>query len=212
MSKIYNPFTDETIEFGKSVTDLNGPVRRIARQHRGKIGVAAGAGAASAFDRASGGHNNRVGNRRYMGDKRNNSTIDSAIMGDKKAAGKWDRGAANHARDYANERSQRSLSKRLIPADPASGTGVRSVKPILPGGSHVSHENDLYSHGRRRVTPHGDTAVRRYRGKGSKPAEGGQPIRKRDSSQQGAAVRGSRGTPMSGIAQAGRVGHRLTIS
>lgn len=101
-----------------------------------------------------------------------------------------------------------------------SGTNVRSVTPIVPGGPHVSHENRLSVTTHRRRRRGSPTALEQYRAGSAKQMTGGgkayghqaRHVSKALSNQQGAAMVGHRGTPMSDVARSGRVGRRLTVA
>lgn len=215
VDKIFNPFTGETVEFGK----LNKP-------GRGKVGLAAGAAGAYAFDRASGGHNQRVGYRRYAGTssgrkastafgaaddaqdaKRLNAASDTIHRGTQRATAQY--ASERHAR---RKESDSSFAKAKSGA-PEFGTAVRSVAPRTPSGKHVSHENKLYQHGKRKKQPKGDTRLRVYRGKGTSAMpeikKSRFDVSKDFSTQQGAARMASRGTPLSTMANVGRHGRRI---
>jgi hypothetical protein len=186
VSKVYIPWSGETVEFGKA-----NPAKDISRGVRTGLrgtGMVPGSRSGSAGD-AVGSHLRR--NRRaYV-----------------PAAG----AAAGAAATNSVKKRGRGI---VVPAGSST-----SVRPLLPRGPHVSHENDLSvttRRGQRRGSPN---ALARYSsGSQTQMTGGGQAyghrarrVSKSFSTQQYAAASGTRGTPMSGLAQAGRIGRRLDV-
>lgn len=167
VSKIFNPYTDELVDVGKT-----------------------------------------TGFQRHVYDSR------IGLPGQKQ--GKEIRREASKAHGFPNTASVRGSTGRagypvLLPVGNSS-----RVSPTTASGSHVSHENDLSTTTRRTKRRGSPAALAQYRsGSQEQMRGGGQRYGNRAThvgkNEQFAATRGSRGTPMSGLAQSGRVGRRLTV-
>lgn len=224
VSKLYNPFDGEMVDFGKAEE----------KPSRGR--VATGALVPTYHGAVAGrkGRKVRAAGREYV--ESNGGALAGQLVGlragsriksvpGKVAAfvgGGMLGGAAGGAHAvYANQRKgyYKPEVRKTLAASASTGTGTRFVTPILPGGRHVSHENDLYEHHRTGQRRGSQSALALYRSGSQRRMTGGgqsygskaRHVGKSLSTQQFAASVGRRGTPMSGIAQVGRVGHRLDV-
>lgn len=99
------------------------------------------------------------------------------------------------------------------------GTNVRSVAPITPSGSHVSHENDLTVVRHRRRHRGSSTALEQYRSGSKEQMRGGGKayghqathVGKSASRSQFASSVGYRGGPLTELSTSGRTGRRLHV-
>lgn len=204
MTKLYNPFTDETVEFGKT-TEYQSAIydsrfglpgqkkgkedrKEMRRDFKRRAPKAGGIGAAAGG--AVGG---------AIGAKYGHTKVGAGVGGLYGGLGGLDVAsfkARSAQQRKMTERSKETASKSSSMAQLTS-TSVSSVTPRPQrSGPTRSHGNDLKVIGRRNTKKPVMVEVHH--------------ASKSLSSQQGAATSGSRGTPMSGIMRAGRVGHRLT--
>jgi hypothetical protein len=239
VSKIFNPYTDELVDVGKTTgfqrhvydsrIGLPGQkqgkeIRREAnREYRHALGrrgpAAGGAGAAigAGIGALRGGRRGaKIGAAVGGGGGVYGAAVSSQMKARRFAQDKLDRQEASKAHGFPNTASVRGSTGRagypvLLPVGNSS-----RVSPTTASGSHVSHENDLSTTTRRTKRRGSPAALAQYRsGSQEQMRGGGQRYGNRAThvgkNEQFAATRGSRGTPMSGLAQSGRVGRRLTV-
>lgn len=217
VDKIFNPFTGETVEFGKTTATQRHvwdsrfglPFQEKGKQSRkdfrrdyarklpSRAGVGAGVGA---------GIGTAAGHK--LGSKKVGAAVGGLVGADAGAIT-----AQVQARNAQQRKFDSEGVKKAKSGAPEFGTAVRSVAPRTPSGKHVSHENKLYQHGKRKKQPKGDTRLRVYRGKGTSAMpeikKSRFDVSKDFSTQQGAARMASRGTPLSTMANVGRHGRRI---
>lgn len=222
VSKLYNPFTGQTVEVGKADDQHSSTGRKVTAAafpgyhaafagRRGKKLRASGREVAESTAGALPGVAGMMA-AAHRGSLR-------GVMAGNAATQIGSRGAAVHANNVNQRKGylKSEVGKSFPVAVPVPSS--TRVSPVVPRGRHVSTENDLSVTTHRTRRKGSPSALANYHsGSDTRNTGGGQSfghsarkVSKAYENSQGASVRGSRGTPMSGIAQAGRVGHRLAI-
>lgn len=220
VSKFYNPFTQETVEVSKADDQTSSTGRKVtAGVFPGLHGAVAG----------------RSGKKLRSTSRELGESYAGALPGTVAGAVAARRGnvkgmlggvALQQAGLRAGAVHGNNVNQRKGYLKPEVGkafpvaipvpTSTR-VSPIVPRGRHVSSENDLSVTTHRTRRKGSPSALENYHSGDQTKDQGGgasygHSAKKISKSDQFAATSGSRGTPMSGIARAGRVGHRLTIT
>jgi hypothetical protein len=231
VSKVFVPWSGETVEFGKKEYEVagNGANSRIENAERleamGRHNVGRGMGAGAAAGGAAGAAGGAALARGARGGGALIGGLSGAYAGAVGGAVHGQRKTLRSGKEQGliRERPKRDpktgkVIKRgvLLPATPQSST---RVSPLLARGGNVSHENDLYSHKRRGSRRGSPSALAQYRSGSERQMRGGgrryghaaTHVGKSLDTQQYAAARGTRGTPMTDISRQSRVGRRLGV-